>query len=90
MVQDLVVPRVLQALKVLKAQQEYGLDLSGSFMIGDHPHDVMTASELGLYDYYVKGNKHVVWDIAWTTKRVEQSPATQAVTPNGKTANDAK
>ena len=48
------------------------------------------ARVLGMYDYYVKGNKHVVWDIAWTTKRVEQSPATQAVTPNGKTANDAK
>ena len=28
---------------------------------------------LGAYDYYVKGRKHVVWDIAWTTKRVEKS-----------------
>ncbi len=26
---------------------------------------------LGTYDYYVKGDKHVVWDIAWTTKKVE-------------------
>lgn len=26
---------------------------------------------LGTYDYYVKGRKHEVWDIAWTTKRVE-------------------
>ncbi|MBI5650460.1 MAG: glycosyltransferase [Chloroflexi bacterium] len=32
------------------------------------------ARVLGLYDYYVKGNKHVVWDIAWTTKKVEHAP----------------
>ncbi|MBM3127537.1 MAG: glycosyltransferase [Chloroflexi bacterium] len=31
------------------------------------------ARALGAYDYYVKGDKHVVWDIAWTTKRVENS-----------------
>lgn len=37
---------------------------------------------LGAYDYYVKGNKHVVWDIAWTTKKVEQSNPTTATTPN--------
>lgn len=30
------------------------------------------ARVLGAYDYYIKGDKHVVWDIAWTTKRVEQ------------------
>jgi cellulose synthase/poly-beta-1,6-N-acetylglucosamine synthase-like glycosyltransferase len=29
------------------------------------------ARALGTYDYYVKGDKQVVWDIAWTTKRVE-------------------
>lgn len=29
---------------------------------------------LGAYDYYVKGRKHVVWDIAWTTKKVEKQP----------------
>jgi cellulose synthase/poly-beta-1,6-N-acetylglucosamine synthase-like glycosyltransferase len=28
---------------------------------------------LGAFDYYVKGRKHVVWDIAWTTKRVEKA-----------------
>ena len=27
---------------------------------------------LGSYDYYVKGDKHVVWDMAWTTKEVEK------------------
>jgi len=26
---------------------------------------------LGAYDYYVRGEKHVVWDIAWTTKKVD-------------------
>lgn len=29
---------------------------------------------LGAYDYYVKGRKHVVWDIAWTTKKVDKQP----------------
>ena len=28
---------------------------------------------LGTYDYYVKGRKHEVWDIAWTTKKVERN-----------------
>ncbi|MDQ7029975.1 MAG: glycosyltransferase [Ardenticatenia bacterium] len=27
---------------------------------------------LGAYDYYVKGNRHEVWEIAWTTKQVKQ------------------
>lgn len=26
---------------------------------------------LGAFDYYVRGEKHVVWDIAWTTKEVD-------------------
>lgn len=29
---------------------------------------------LGSYDYYIKGRKHVVWDIAWTTKKVDKQP----------------
>ena len=29
---------------------------------------------LGAYDYYIRGRKHVVWDIAWTTKKVEMQP----------------
>lgn len=29
---------------------------------------------LGTYDYYVRGRKHVVWDMAWSTKKVEGSP----------------
>ena len=28
---------------------------------------------LGSYDYYVRRDKHVVWDMAWTTKEVDQS-----------------
>jgi hypothetical protein len=28
---------------------------------------------LGSYDYYVKGEKHVVWDMAWTTKEVDEA-----------------
>lgn len=27
---------------------------------------------LGTYDYHVRGRKHEVWNIAWTTKQVEQ------------------
>jgi biofilm PGA synthesis N-glycosyltransferase PgaC len=36
------------------------------------------ARVLGTYDYYVKGDKHIVWDIAWTTKQVEQKPSEQS------------
>jgi len=36
------------------------------------------ARVLGTYDYYVKGDKHIVWDIAWTTKQVEQEPSEQS------------
>lgn len=32
---------------------------------------------LGAYDYYIKGDKHMVWDMAWTTKKVEQVPSPQ-------------
>lgn len=28
---------------------------------------------LGAYDYYIRGRKHVIWDMAWTTKRLEIS-----------------
>ncbi|MDL1895055.1 glycosyltransferase [Anaerolineae bacterium CFX7] len=28
---------------------------------------------LGRWDYFVKGRKHEVWDIAWTTKRVDHN-----------------
>jgi cellulose synthase/poly-beta-1,6-N-acetylglucosamine synthase-like glycosyltransferase len=32
------------------------------------------ARVLGSYDYYIKGDKHVVWNIAWTTKKVDGAP----------------
>ena len=35
---------------------------------------------LGAYDYYIRGRKHVVWDIAWTTKQVD---AQKADSPKG-------
>ena len=34
------------------------------------------ARGLGTYDYYVRGRKHVVWDMAWSTKNVDVSKAT--------------
>lgn len=35
------------------------------------------ARVLGAYDYYVQGKKHVVWDMAWTTKQLDgkETPA---------------
>jgi len=40
------------------------------------------ARVLGTYDYYLKGRKHEVWDIAWTTKRVD--PHVDPVKPPSK------
>jgi cellulose synthase/poly-beta-1,6-N-acetylglucosamine synthase-like glycosyltransferase len=36
------------------------------------------ARVLGTYDYYVMGDRHIVWDIAWTTKQVVQEPSEQS------------
>lgn len=33
------------------------------------------ARALGAYDYYIRRDKHVVWDMAWTTKKVARPPA---------------
>ena len=33
---------------------------------------------LGTYDYYIKGDKQVVWNIAWTTKQVKQKSSEQS------------
>ena len=38
------------------------------------------ARVLGAYDYYIKGKKHVVWDMAWTTKQVT-GPTSQVASP---------
>jgi cellulose synthase/poly-beta-1,6-N-acetylglucosamine synthase-like glycosyltransferase len=47
------------------------------------------ARVLGMYDYYIKGDKHVVWNIAWTTKKVDGAP-TNSSTPvsNGTKESD--
>ena len=41
---------------------------------------------LGSYDYYIKGRKHVVWDMAWTTKKVSspklQVPSSKSQVPS--------
>ena len=39
---------------------------------------------LGAYDYYIKGEKHIVWDIAWTTKKVEEGTTPQRLPSDGK------
>lgn len=47
---------------VLKAAEDYGLDLKRSFVIGDHPHDVCTGQEYGVFGLYVltgHGVKHL-------------------------------
>jgi L-threonylcarbamoyladenylate synthase len=47
---------------VLRAEKDYRIDLSRSFVVGDHPHDVLTANELGLFGLYLltgHGGKHI-------------------------------
>lgn len=47
---------------LLKAQKKYDLNLSRSFIIGDHPHDVYTANDLGVFGLYLltgHGGKHL-------------------------------
>ena len=34
---------------------------------------------LGAYDYYVRRDRHVVWDMAWTTKRVDMNGSQHAM-----------
>jgi poly-beta-1,6-N-acetyl-D-glucosamine synthase len=40
------------------------------------------ARMLGAYDYYIRGRKHVVWDMAWTTKHVENGTVPQTDPPS--------
>lgn len=35
---------------------------------------------LGSYDYYIRRDKHIVWDMAWTTKEVDQDRVEAAET----------
>lgn len=32
---------------------------------------------LGTYDFYIKKERHVIWDMAWTTKQVDVPPPTE-------------
>jgi poly-beta-1,6-N-acetyl-D-glucosamine synthase len=45
---------------------------------------------LGAFDYYIRRDKHVVWDIAWTTKQVGQEPDRQPPSDNRKNAHSPK
>jgi L-threonylcarbamoyladenylate synthase len=45
-----------------EAAGQYGLDLGHSFIIGDHPHDVVTGKSLGVFGLYVltgHGRRHL-------------------------------
>lgn len=47
---------------VLKASQEFNLDLSRSFVVGDHPHDMELSQQVGATGIYLltgHGRKHV-------------------------------
>jgi L-threonylcarbamoyladenylate synthase len=47
---------------VLRAEKDYEIDLSRSFVVGDHPHDALTANELGVLGLYLltgHGGKHI-------------------------------
>ncbi len=45
---------------------------------------------LGMYDYYVRGRKHVVWDMAWTTKKVEHANPAPPSTPPSNVTSETK
>lgn len=42
---------------------------------------------LGSYDFYVRRDKHVVWDMAWTTKHVDASRINETSKPIGPQPN---
>jgi len=47
---------------LLQAAEKYRIDLNKSFIIGDHPHDVLTGKALGVFGLYVltgHGRKHL-------------------------------
>ena len=45
---------------------------------------------LGTYDYYIKGDKQVVWNIAWTTKQVKQKSSEQSADGSRPSAANSK
>jgi L-threonylcarbamoyladenylate synthase len=47
---------------LLEAAKRYGVDLTKSFVIGDHPHDVLTANSHGVFGLYLltgHGGRHL-------------------------------
>ena len=50
------------------------------------------ARVLGTYDYYVRGRKHVIWDMAWSTKKVDGSEVAglKLETPNETESDNLK
>lgn len=47
---------------ILKAAEDYGLDLRRSFVIGDHPHDALTGDAVGVFGLYLltgHGSRHL-------------------------------
>ncbi|MCS6802185.1 MAG: glycosyltransferase [Chloroflexota bacterium] len=50
------------------------------------------ARMLGAYDYYIRGRKHVIWEMAWSTKRVDLEKASlpPAVAPRPPGLREAK
>jgi D-glycero-D-manno-heptose 1,7-bisphosphate phosphatase len=47
---------------VKKAAEDYGVDLSRSFVVGDHPHDIEFGEKVGAKGIYVlsgHGRKHL-------------------------------
>lgn len=61
-----------------KAEKEHGIDLSRSFAVGDHPHDVAFAENAGAKGIYVlsgHGIKHrnELWEDAWIAAGIEQA-----------------
>jgi hypothetical protein len=45
---------------------------------------------LGAYDFYVRKDNHVVWDMAWTTKRVDTGEDREVTEPTGTEPNESR
>jgi poly-beta-1,6-N-acetyl-D-glucosamine synthase len=62
----------LDNLRVVKiAWQEFEGAVRIIFYLGWLGSLELVSRVLGSYDYYLRGRKHVVWDMAWTTKNVD-------------------
>ncbi len=62
----------------IRAAEDHGIDLKRSFMVGDHPHDVQTATNIGAQGIYVltgHGIKHrdQIPQGAWVVSGIRQA-----------------